>query len=55
MAFIRIRRDGSAREEALKRRNGAIREALGMGRPKSEPVREPEQPAEQKADEKPSE
>ena len=54
MAFIRIRRDGSAREEALKRRNRAVREVLRM-EPKPEPMRDPEQPPEQRADEKPSE
>jgi hypothetical protein len=54
MAFIRIRRDGSAREEALRRRNRAVREARWMG-PKPEPIREPEKPDEQKADEKLSE
>jgi hypothetical protein len=31
MNYSRTLRDGSARDEALKRRNGAVREALGMG------------------------
>ena len=40
---------GSAREEALKRRNGAVREALGMG---SKPKPDTEGPAEQTANDK---
>jgi hypothetical protein len=52
MNYSRILRDGSARDEALQRRSGAVREALGMG-PKPKP--ETEQPAEQKVDEKPNE
>ena len=40
---------GSARDEALKRRNGAVREALGMG---SKPKPDMERPAEQAATDK---
>ena len=40
---------GSARDEALKRRNGAVREALGMG---SKPKPDTEGPAEQTANDK---
>jgi hypothetical protein len=51
MNYSRILKDGTARDEALKRRNGAVREALGM-----EPRPGAEQPAEQKMEEeKPSE
>jgi hypothetical protein len=52
MNYSRTVKDGSARDEALKRRNGVMREALGLA-PK--PKRDAEQPAEQTADEKPSE
>jgi hypothetical protein len=45
MNYSRIVRDGSARDEALKRRNGAVSEVLRMG---PTPKRETEQPAEQK-------
>ena len=31
MNYSRTVRDGSARDEALKRRSGAVRKALGMG------------------------
>ncbi len=51
MNYSSIVRDGSARDEALKRRNGAMREVLGLN---PTPKREAEQPAEQKADGKPS-
>jgi hypothetical protein len=54
MNYSRTLRDGSARDEALKRRNGGVSEALGMG-PKPAPAPEAEQPAEQKRAEKPSE
>ena len=53
MSYSRIVRDGSGRDEALKRRNGAVREVLGV-RPKPAPEREAEQPAKQNAD-KPAE
>ena len=53
MNYSRIVRDGSGRDEALKRRNGVVREALGMG-PKPTPETEAEQPAKQKSD-KPAE
>ena len=43
---------GSARDEALKRRSGAVREALGMG---SKPKPNTERSAEQKASDKSSE
>jgi hypothetical protein len=52
MNYSRIVRDGSARDEALKRRNGAVSEVLRMG---PTPKRQTEQPAEQNADEKLSE
>ena len=51
MNYSRTLKDGSARDEALKRRNGTAREALGMN-PK--PGRDAEQPAEQKVEEKPA-
>jgi hypothetical protein len=54
MNYSRTVGHGSARDEALKRRNAAMREVLGMG-PKPEPMQEPERPAEQKADVTPSE
>jgi hypothetical protein len=48
-------RNGSARDEALKRRNAAVREVLGMGpKPEPQPITE-KPPAEPKADEKPHE
>ncbi len=50
MNYSRIVRDGSARDEALKRRNGAMREVSGLD---PTPKRETEHPAEQKDDEKP--
>jgi hypothetical protein len=49
MNYSRTLRDGSARDEALKRRNGAVREALGMG---SKPKPDTEGPAEQTANDK---
>ena len=52
MNYSRTAKDGSARDEALKRRNGVVREAL---EPAPKPKRDAEQPAEQTADEKPSE
>ena len=53
MNYSRTIRDGSARDEALKRRNGVMREALEIA-PK--PKRDTEQPAtDQKADVKPAE
>ena len=52
MNYSTIVSDGAARDEALKRRNGSMREVLGIG-PKPEP--DTEQPAEQKVDETPSE
>jgi hypothetical protein len=54
MNYSRTVSNGYARDEALKRRNNAVREALGMG-PRPEPKPDTEQAAEQKADEKPSE
>ena len=45
MNYSRTLRDGSARDEALKRRNGAVREALRMA-PKPRP--DTEKPAEEK-------
>ena len=47
MNYSKIVRDGSARDEALKRRNGAMREVLGLN---PTPKRETEQPVDQKAD-----
>jgi hypothetical protein len=44
--------DGSARDEALKRRNAAVREVLGM---KPAPSPEASQPQEPEATEKPAE
>jgi hypothetical protein len=49
MNYARTARNGGARDEALKRRNGVVREALGLA-PK--PNRDTEQPAEQNVDEK---
>ena len=54
MNYFRIYSNGSARDEALKRRNGVVRERLGLG-PATEPKPDTEQHAEQKAEEKPSE
>jgi hypothetical protein len=51
MQISKIVTDGNARDEALKRRNSAMRETLGMG-PASK--RETKQPDEPKADEKSS-
>ena len=50
MNYSRIVRDGSARDEALKRRNGAMRDVSSR-----DPTlkRETERPAEQKDDKKP--
>ena len=48
MNYSTIVRDGSARDEALKRRNAAARETLGMA-PKPEREKEP---AETKVEEK---
>jgi hypothetical protein len=53
MNYSRTMQDGSARDEALKRLNGAVREALGMG-PKPAPAPETEQHTEQKVYKKPS-
>jgi hypothetical protein len=52
MNYARTARNGAARDEALKRRNGAVREALELA-PK--PKRDTEQLAEQNADAKPTE
>jgi hypothetical protein len=52
MNYSRTLKDGSARDEALKRRNGAVRQVLGM---ELKPKPDTEQPAGQKADEKPNE
>jgi hypothetical protein len=52
MNYSRTLRDGSARDEALKRRNGVMREALGTA-PKPKP--DTELPAEPKVEEKPTE
>jgi len=52
MPVSKIVTDGNARDEALKRRNTAMRESLGMG-PASK--RETKQPDEPKAEEKPTE
>jgi hypothetical protein len=52
MNYSRTVRDGSARDAALKRRNSAVREGLGM---ESKPKPETEKPVEQKSEEKPSE
>ena len=52
MNYSRIVSDGAARDEALKRRDGSMREVLGIG-PKPDP--DTKQPAVQEADEKPSE
>ena len=52
MQISKIVTDGNARDEALKRRNSAMRETLGIG-PASK--RETKQPDEPKPDEKPTE
>ena len=52
MKYSQIQTNGSARDEALKRRSAAVREALDMD-PKPQP--DGEKPAEQKKDAKPSE
>ena len=52
MQISKIVTDGSAREEALKRRNNAMRESLGM---KPAPSREASKPQEPKTDVKPAE
>jgi hypothetical protein len=52
MQIAKIVTDGYARDDALKRRNTAIREALGIN---VAPSREASKPQEPKADEKPSE
>jgi hypothetical protein len=44
MNYSRILRDGAARDEALKRRNGSVRDALGMG-----PARKADAPADKSA------
>ena len=48
MNYSRTVRDGSARDEALKRRSGAVRKALGMGpdRKADAATDKPEQPKE---------
>ena len=54
MNYSRTVRDGSARDEALKRRSGGVRKALGMGpdrkadaaTDKSEQPKENQEPAE---------
>ena len=53
MNCSRTVRDGSARDEALRRRNVAVRKALGFEL-KPATVPEAEQPVEQKYDDKPS-
>jgi hypothetical protein len=50
MQISKIVTDGSARDDALKRRNAAMREVLGM---KTASSREANKPQEPKADEKP--
>ena len=50
MNYSRTQTNGSARDEALKRRRAVVREILGMG---PDPVSEPETPAEKKMAEKP--
>jgi hypothetical protein len=52
MQISKIVTDGSARDEALKRRNNAMREALGM---KPAPSRNASESPEPRADEKPAE
>jgi hypothetical protein len=52
MTYSRTFRDGTARDEALKRRSGAVRQALGL-KPALAPDKK--QPAEQKSVEKPNE
>ena len=52
MNYSRTVSNGSARDDALKRRNNAARKVLGVD---PNPKRETEQPAEQKPNEKPSE
>jgi len=52
MQISKIVTDGSARDEALKRRNNAMREALGM---QPAPSRNASEPQEAKSGEKPTE
>jgi len=52
MQTSKIVTDGSARDEALKRRSNAMRETLGMT---AAPSREASKPQELKMDEKPTE
>lgn len=52
MNYSTIQKDGSARDAALKRRIGAMREALGM---ESAPKRETEKAPDPKDDAKPNE
>ena len=52
MRISKIVTDGSARDEALKRRNAAMREVLGM---KPASPREASKPREPEATEKPAE
>ena len=51
MNYSRTVGNGSARDEALKRRNGTVREVLGIA---TKPKPDTDQPAEQAKDEKPS-
>ena len=50
MQISKIVTDGSARDDALKRRNAAMREVLGM---KPAPSRQANKPQQPEADEKP--
>lgn len=52
MNYARTVRDGSARDEALKRRNVAVRKTLRIG-PERVLAPEAEQPIEQKSNDKP--
>lgn len=52
MKYSSTVRNGEARDEALKRRNGQMRVVLGM---EATPKREAEKPDAPKVDEKPSE
>ena len=52
MNYSRTVRDGAGRDEALKRRNGAAGDVLGMG---TKPKPDMQKPAQAKAEEKPSE
>ena len=52
MSYSKTVSNGSARDEALKRRTTSMRRVLGMD---AAPQREVAQPAEQTVDEKPSE